>query len=67
MGSRFTAPVQTGSEAHPASNTMCIGSFPEVKWPGRGVEHPPPSDAEVNERVELYIYSLSGALWPVLD
>ena len=32
----------------------------EVKWPGRGVDHPPPSSAEVKERVELYQYSSSG-------
>ena len=40
-------------------------SFPGVKRPGRGVDHPPPSSAEVNERVELYLYSLSGPSWPV--
>jgi hypothetical protein len=37
-----------------------------VKWPGRGVDHPPPYSAEVIERVELYIYSNSGLPWPVL-
>jgi hypothetical protein len=42
------------------------GLFPEVKRPGRGVDHPPPSRAEVKERVELYLYSLSGNSWPVL-
>ena len=40
-GTRFSAPVQTGPEAHPASYTMGTGSFPGVKWPGRGVNHPP--------------------------
>ena len=35
-------------------------SFPEVKRPRRGVDHPLPSNVEVKERVELYIYSLSG-------
>jgi hypothetical protein len=30
-GARFSAPVQTGSEAHPASCTMGTGSFPEVR------------------------------------
>ena len=33
---RFSAPVQTGREAHPASCTMGTGSFPGVKS-GRGV------------------------------
>jgi len=37
-----------------------------VKQLGRGVDHSPPSSAEVKERVELYLYSLSGSLWPVL-
>ena len=27
---------------------------PRIKRPGRGVDHPPPSSAEVKERVELY-------------
>jgi hypothetical protein len=42
------------------------GSFPGVKWPGRDVDHLPPSSAEVKERVELYLYSPSGPLWRVL-
>jgi hypothetical protein len=37
-----------------------------VKRPGRGVDHPPPSTAEVKERVELHIYSPSQPSWPVL-
>ena len=40
-GARFSAPVQTGSEAHPASYTMGTGSFPGVKQPERGVDYPP--------------------------
>ena len=40
-GARFFAPVQTGLGAHPASHTMGTGSFPGVKRPGLGVEHPP--------------------------
>jgi hypothetical protein len=35
-------------------------SFPGVKRPGRGVGHPPPSSAEAEGRVQLYIYSPSG-------
>jgi len=56
-GRDFSAPVQTGSEAHPASYTMGTRSFPGVKWPGRGIDHLPPSSAEVEKRVELYLYS----------
>jgi len=38
---RFSAPVQTGPGAHRASYTMGTGSFPGLKRPGRGVDHPP--------------------------
>jgi hypothetical protein len=37
---------------------METGFFLEVQRPGRDVDNPPPSSAEVKERVELYIYSL---------
>ena len=39
-GARFSTPVQTGPGAHPASYTKGTGSFPGVKRPGRGVDHP---------------------------
>jgi hypothetical protein len=65
-GARFSAPVQTDSETHPAFNTMGNGSFPAVKRPGRGVDHPLLSSAEIKERVELYLYFPSGFSWPVL-
>jgi hypothetical protein len=45
---------------------MGTGSFPGVKQPWRGVDHPTPSCAEVEGRVELYLYSPSGPLWSVL-
>jgi hypothetical protein len=38
---KFSAPVQTGPGAHPASYTMVTGYFPGVKRPGRDVDHPP--------------------------
>jgi len=60
-GARFFVPVQTGPGAHPASYTMGTGSFPGVKRPGRVVDHPPQSSAEVKERVELWLYSPSGS------
>ena len=66
VGTRFSAPVQTGPGANPATYTMGTGSFPGVKRPGRRVDHPPPSSAEVKERVQLYLYSPSGPLWPVI-
>jgi hypothetical protein len=63
IGVRFSAPVQTGPGSHRASYTMGTGSFPGVKRPGLGVDHPPPSSAKVKETVELYIYSPSGPSW----
>ena len=41
VGARYSAPLQTGPMAHPASYTMGTGSFQGVKLPGRGVDHPP--------------------------
>jgi hypothetical protein len=35
---------------------MGTGYFKGVKRSGRGVDHPPPSSAEVKERVELYLH-----------
>ena len=37
-----SSPIETRLGAHPASYTMGTGSFPGVKRPGRGVDHPPP-------------------------
>jgi hypothetical protein len=47
VGTRFFVQVQTGLGSHPASCTVCTGSFPGVKRPGRVADHPPPSSAEV--------------------
>jgi len=60
-----SAPVETGPGAHPASYTVGTGSLPGVKWSWRGVDHPPPSSAEVKERLELYFSSPTGPLWRV--
>jgi hypothetical protein len=62
----IASPVQTSSEAHPASHTVGTGSFLGVKRPGRGVDHPSQSSAEVKERVELYLYSPSGPSRPII-
>ena len=40
VGARFSAPVETGPGAHPASCTVGTGSFPGVKS-GRGVTQTP--------------------------
>jgi hypothetical protein len=66
LRAKFSVSVQTGIEAHPDYNKMDTGIFQGVKRPGRGVNHPPPSSAEVKERVELYLYSAAGNSWQVL-
>ena len=61
LGMRFSAPIQTGSVAHPVSCTMGVGSLSN----GQGVAlsvHPPAS-TEVKERVDLYVFTV---LWPFL-
>jgi hypothetical protein len=65
-GARFSAPVQTRSGAHLATYIMDTGSFPGVKRPGHGDDHPLPSSAKVKEKVELYLYSTCGPSWPVI-
>jgi hypothetical protein len=40
-----------------------LGLFPVVKRPGRGVDRPPPSGAEVKESVEVYLYY---PLWAIV-
>jgi hypothetical protein len=56
VGARYSAPVQPGLGTHPVSYTVGTGSFQGVKRPGRGVDNPLPTNAEVIERVELYLY-----------
>jgi hypothetical protein len=60
----FSAPVQTGPGAHPAS---CTGSLLGGKAAGGVVltTHPL-SKSRGHERVELYLYSPSGPSWPVI-
>ena len=64
-GARFSAPVQTGPGAHPASCTLGTGSLSGVKRPGRD-DHPSQSSVKAKERVELYLYSPSGPSRPVI-
>jgi hypothetical protein len=58
VGARFSAPIQTGSEAHPASCTMGTGSFPGASRPGRGADHPPQSSAKVHRKEWSYTSTL---------
>jgi hypothetical protein len=57
VGAIFSAPVQTGPEAHSASCTMGTESPGCKVRPGRDADPSPPSGAEVKNRVELYLYS----------
>jgi len=40
VGERYSATLQTGPGTHPVSYTKGTGSFPGVKRPGSGVDHP---------------------------
>ena len=51
VGARFSAAVHTGLGAHPSFYRMGTGSFPGVKRQGSGVDHLPPANTEVKERL----------------
>jgi hypothetical protein len=57
-GARFSAPIQSGRGAHPASCKMRTGSFPGVKSGWRVSLTPDPLLVPRSKnRVELYLYS----------
>jgi hypothetical protein len=56
VGERISAPAQTGPEAH--HNGYGV-SFPGVKRPGRGVDHPPHLAFRLKKEY-------SGHSWPVI-
>jgi len=58
-------PRQTLWPNHPHIQWIS-GLFPLGKAVGRGVDQPPPSNAEIKEREELYLSSLSGPWWSLL-
>jgi hypothetical protein len=66
VGARFSAHVASALEPTKPPIHWASGHFPGGKRPGCDVDHPPPSSAEVKERVELYLYFPSGLSWPVL-
>jgi hypothetical protein len=64
---RFSAPVLTCPQAHPASctmNTGCLSKGESDRCVAFTIQLP--SSAEVKERVRLHFYSPSGSSWPVL-
>ena len=64
---KFSAPVQTGPGAHPASCTMVTASLSQgVKRPGLGVDHPPTFSTKVNENSSPTHLTPSGLSRPVL-
>jgi hypothetical protein len=63
---RFSTPIQTNPAVHPASYPISARLFSGVRHQGHGINDPNPSSNKANERVELYLYSPSGSLWPVL-
>ena len=61
LGTRFSAPVQTGPGTHPTFCIMGMRSFLGVKsGRGRDDDPSPLSSAVGHERVELYLYSPYG-------
>jgi hypothetical protein len=71
---RFSAPVQTapGGPSSLLYNGYRVSFYgggtggERIKRAGRGVNHPPTSNAEVKERADLYLYRPSGTSWPVV-
>jgi len=72
MRVRFSAPVQTCHVSHPASYLVGTGSFPELKRPGLGVDHPPHLAPRLKNFLFYFInqesgytlfYKLMGWLW----
>ena len=78
MEARFSIPVLAGPGATRPLYSGYRFSFPGVERPGRSVDIPTQSSAEVKERVELYHYSplglhgqlygeISSHLWRTVD
>jgi hypothetical protein len=66
VGASFSALVRIVTGAYPAYFSMGTLLFQGVKRLGCGANHPPPSSAEVKERVELYLFSFCVPSWSVL-
>jgi len=66
VGTRFSALIQSGPGACPASYRRGSVLFLGVKEPGCGVNHPPSSNTDIKERVQQYLYSLPVPSWHVI-
>jgi hypothetical protein len=64
----FPHPSRPAPRAPTQPPVQCTVSFLWIKRPGRGLNHPPPSSAEVKEKVDVFPYlpHPSGPLRPVL-
>ena len=62
---RFSAPVQTSLQRHPAPIKWVRGHSQGVKQPGCVIHHPCPPSTKVKEGVEWYLYSPSVPSWQV--
>jgi hypothetical protein len=63
---RFFSHVQTGPGAHTTSCSMGTWSFPRVKRPGRGADHPPLPSAEVKNELGYNSALPLDPWWPVI-
>ena len=65
-GPRFSTTVQINPGFHPASGTMGAGSFPGIKQPGFGVDHPPHLAPRLNIKNRDIYLLLPRPLWLVI-
>ena len=61
-----TCPDQPWSPPSPLYNKHQV-SFPGIRQPGCGTDHPPPSSNKVKRRVKLYFYSPFAPSWLVIE
>jgi hypothetical protein len=60
-----TKRIRTGTTQPPVQRERNIS--PGLNRPGRHLNHPSVSIAEIKERVELLIYYTSGSSWRIID
>ena len=61
MDAKFSAPVQIGPGTQLYFFTMGTGSFPGLKGPGLGVDHPTHLERRSKVGIELNLCSSSGS------